>query len=179
MQNTIFRVITPSNWIRFINSDFINKLWISNSFAPMTIKSLLKFIANQNQSKSIVHNVLHIVHRWFQAAKRNICIAVQEKIPSNADDTKFRSIITNLLVKSARAIILFTRADDARSVKYLDENINVGDFYNRMLTFICFQRNYRIPEIHLDHYYWFVPYLVCCVPDQIGNYWWEDGLAVL
>ena len=45
---------------------------------------------------------------------RNICIAVQEKIPSNADESKFQSIITNLLVKSARAIILFTRADDAR-----------------------------------------------------------------
>ena len=39
---------------------------------------------------------------------------VQEKIPSNADESKFQSIITNLLVKSARAIILFTRADDAR-----------------------------------------------------------------
>ena len=51
-----------------------------------------------------------------QAARRNICVAVQEKVPSNADEGKFRSIITNLLVKSTRAIILFTRADDARSV---------------------------------------------------------------
>ena len=49
-----------------------------------------------------------------QAAKRNICIAVQEKVPSNADEAKFQSIVTNLLVKSARAIILFTRAEDAR-----------------------------------------------------------------
>ena len=53
----------------------------------------------------------------LQAASRNICVAVQEKVPSNADEGKFRSIITNLLVKSARAIILFTRADDARFVK--------------------------------------------------------------
>ena len=60
-------------------------------------------------------------------------------IASNADDTKFRSIITNLLVKSARAIILFTRADDARSVKYLNENITVGDFYNRMPPLSAFK----------------------------------------
>ena len=50
----------------------------------------------------------------FEASKRNICIAVQEKVPSRADEGKFKEIITNLLVKSARAIILFTRADDAR-----------------------------------------------------------------
>ena len=91
-----------------------------------------------NQSESIPEQYKH-GWRWFQAAKRNICIAVQEKIPSNADDTKFRSIITNLLVKSARAIILFTRADDARSVKYLNENITVGDFYNRMSLLSAFK----------------------------------------
>ena len=43
-------------------------------------------------------------------------MAVQEKVPSTADERKFRSIITKLLVKSARAVILFTRADDARLV---------------------------------------------------------------
>ena len=36
------------------------------------------------------------------------------KVPSRADEEKFKLIITNLLVKSARAIVLFTRADDAR-----------------------------------------------------------------
>ena len=52
-------------------------------------------------------------------------MAVQEKVPSNADEGKFRSIITNLLVKSARAIILFTRADDARSVVRLISNFTL------------------------------------------------------
>ena len=49
-------------------------------------------------------------------------MAVQEKVPSTADERKFRSIITKLLVKSARAIILFTRADDARLVSRSDFN---------------------------------------------------------
>ena len=52
----------------------------------------------------------------FEASKRNICIAVQEKVPSRADEGKFKDIITNLLKKSARAVILFTRADDARYI---------------------------------------------------------------
>ena len=37
------------------------------------------------------------------------------KVPSWADQAKFEEIISNLLVKkSARAVVLFTRADDAR-----------------------------------------------------------------
>ena len=38
----------------------------------------------------------------------------KKKVPSRADEEKFKLIITNLLVKSARAVVLFTRADDAR-----------------------------------------------------------------
>lgn len=68
----------------------------------------------QQEVKIVNKKCLYSFIASFQASKRNICIAVQEKIPSDADDIKFQQIITNLLVKSARAIILFTRADDAR-----------------------------------------------------------------
>jgi hypothetical protein len=36
------------------------------------------------------------------------------QVPSSANDFRFREIISNLLVKSARAVVLFTRSDDAR-----------------------------------------------------------------
>ena len=60
--------------------------------------------------------IIYVFLQVFQheASKKNICIAVQEKVPSNADETKFKTIITNLLVKPARAVVLFTRADDAK-----------------------------------------------------------------
>ena len=49
----------------------------------------------------------------FEASKRNICIAVQEKVPSRDGEGKFKDLITNLLVKSSRAIILFIQAGNA------------------------------------------------------------------
>lgn len=49
------------------------------------------------------------------AAERNVCIAIAEKVPSSADDNLFDSIIRKLLKKpNARGVILFTRAEDAR-----------------------------------------------------------------
>lgn len=49
------------------------------------------------------------------ASERNVCIAIAEKIPSNADDAHFDMIIKKLLKKpNARGVILFTRAEDAR-----------------------------------------------------------------
>lgn len=49
------------------------------------------------------------------ASERNVCIAIAEKVPSNADDSHFDMIIKKLLKKpNARGVILFTRAEDAR-----------------------------------------------------------------
>ncbi|XP_023338104.1 metabotropic glutamate receptor, partial [Eurytemora carolleeae] len=65
-----------------------------------------------------------------EANKRNICIAVQEKVPSWADQLKFEEIISNLLVKSARAVVLFTRADDARGLLSAAKSLGrENDFY--------------------------------------------------
>ena len=49
------------------------------------------------------------------AGLRNICIAAREVVTSTAADLHFDTIVTQLLSKPlARAVVLFTRADDAR-----------------------------------------------------------------
>lgn len=48
---------------------------------------------------------------------RNICIAVSEKVPLNADASRFDEIIGRLKVKTmARVVILFLRVEDARDL---------------------------------------------------------------
>ena len=50
-----------------------------------------------------------------EALARNICIATAERVSSTADDRVFESILHNLMLNNrALAVILFTRADDAR-----------------------------------------------------------------
>ena len=56
---------------------------------------------------------IDVFHR--EAEKRNICIAIAEKVPSDASEEKFMEVVTNLMKKpNAKAIVLFTRAEDAR-----------------------------------------------------------------
>ncbi len=56
---------------------------------------------------------IDVFHR--EAERRAICIGVAEKVPSNADEAKFLEVVSNLLKKpNARAVVLFTRAEDAR-----------------------------------------------------------------
>ncbi|CAL7940400.1 unnamed protein product [Xylocopa violacea] len=52
-----------------------------------------------------------------EATERNVCIAAALKVPSAADDRIFDDIILRLSKKpNARAVILFTRAEDARGI---------------------------------------------------------------
>lgn len=52
-----------------------------------------------------------------EAIERNVCIAAAVKVPSTADDRIFDDIIQRLIKKSnARAVVLFTRAEDARGI---------------------------------------------------------------
>ncbi|XP_076222677.1 metabotropic Glutamate Receptor [Nomia melanderi] len=52
-----------------------------------------------------------------EATERNVCIAAALKVPSAADDHVFDDIILRLSKKSnARAVVLFTRAEDARGI---------------------------------------------------------------
>jgi len=69
-----------------------------------------------------------------EATERNVCIAVALKVPSTADDRVFDDIIQRLNKKpNARAIVLFTRAEDARGIldavkrSNLSQPFQVGD----------------------------------------------------
>ena len=56
---------------------------------------------------------IDVIHKM--AAARNICIAVSEKIPQDADQDIFDSVILSLRKKpTAKAVVLFVRAEDAR-----------------------------------------------------------------
>ena len=56
---------------------------------------------------------IEVFHR--EAALRNVCIAVFEKVSSAANERVYQNVIHSLMRKpNARAVILFTRADDAR-----------------------------------------------------------------
>ncbi|XP_022243237.1 metabotropic glutamate receptor-like isoform X2 [Limulus polyphemus] len=52
-----------------------------------------------------------------EARSRNICIAVNDKVPHSATKAMFDEIYRNLLTKSnARGVVLFTRAEDSRGI---------------------------------------------------------------
>lgn len=52
-----------------------------------------------------------------EARARNICIAVNEKVPHSASDEQFNIIFEHLLTKpNARAVVLFVRMEDARGI---------------------------------------------------------------
>lgn len=52
-----------------------------------------------------------------EARARNICIAVNEKVPHSASSDHFDMIFAHLLQKpNARAVVLFVRMEDARGI---------------------------------------------------------------
>lgn len=62
-----------------------------------------------------------------EATERNVCIAAAEKVPSSADDKVFDSIIQKLSKKqNARAVVLFTRAEDARRILEASRRSNLS-----------------------------------------------------
>ncbi|KAH8391456.1 hypothetical protein KR215_004293, partial [Drosophila sulfurigaster] len=61
-----------------------------------------------------------------EASERHVCIAAAEKVPSAADDKVFDAIISKLLKKpSARGVVLFTRAEDARRILQAAKRANL------------------------------------------------------
>ncbi|XP_054745960.1 metabotropic glutamate receptor-like [Anastrepha obliqua] len=61
-----------------------------------------------------------------EASERNVCIAAAEKVPSAADDKIFDIIISKLQKKpSARGVVLFTRAEDARRILLAAKRANL------------------------------------------------------
>ncbi|CAH1784570.1 unnamed protein product [Owenia fusiformis] len=63
-----------------------------------------------------------------EARGRNICYAVNEKIPASSTDADLDEVIKNLLLKSsARAVVMFTRGEDARALLSAATRNNVTD----------------------------------------------------
>ncbi|XP_055922412.1 metabotropic glutamate receptor isoform X1 [Eupeodes corollae] len=62
-----------------------------------------------------------------EATERNVCIAAAEKVPSASDDKVFDAIIAKLLKKpNARGVVLFVRAEDARSLLQAAKRANLA-----------------------------------------------------
>lgn len=62
-----------------------------------------------------------------EATERNVCIAAALKVPSAADDKVYDDIIQRLSKKpNARAIVLFTRAEDARGILEAAKRLNLS-----------------------------------------------------
>lgn len=69
-----------------------------------------------------------------EAKKRSICIAINEKVPQNADPAYFRYILHNLRSKpNARGVVLFLRAEDNRGLLEAAQVLN----YSRYFSFIA------------------------------------------
>ncbi|KPM07737.1 metabotropic glutamate receptor-like protein 2 [Sarcoptes scabiei] len=69
-----------------------------------------------------------------EAKKRSICIAVNEKVPQNADRDYFQSILFNLRTKpNARGVVLFLRAEDNRGLLEAAQALNFTNHF----TFIA------------------------------------------
>ena len=66
-----------------------------------------------------------------EAKKRNICIAINEKVPQNADPAYFRYILHNLRSKpNARGVVLFLRAEDNRGLLEAAQQLNFSSYFS-------------------------------------------------
>lgn len=66
-----------------------------------------------------------------EANERHVCIAAAEKVPSAADEKVFDAIIGKLQKKSsARGVVLFTRAEDARRILQAAKRANLAQPFN-------------------------------------------------
>lgn len=87
-----FQAMAMMDVMQLFNWSYISTIYSEGSYGEFGIE--------------VIHNL---------AGARNICIAVSEKIPHNADHRLYEDIVMSLLKKpTARAVVLFTRAEDAR-----------------------------------------------------------------
>ena len=65
-----------------------------------------------------------------ESRARNICIAVNEKVPHSASHNNFDNIFAHLLTKpNARAVVLFVRMEDARGILLAAQRANNINFF--------------------------------------------------
>ncbi|KAE8750238.1 hypothetical protein FOCC_FOCC003046 [Frankliniella occidentalis] len=80
------------------------------------VKSLnWTYVSTVHSEGTYGENGIEVFER--EASERGVCIAAHIKVHGNADQAAFDDVIRKLSKGNARAVVLFTRAEDARSVK--------------------------------------------------------------
>ncbi|XP_076042136.1 metabotropic glutamate receptor-like [Oratosquilla oratoria] len=120
----LFRIpqVSPASTAKALSDksrfDFFARTVPPDTFQAMALMDVLQvfnwsYVSTIASEGSYGELGMDVVHRM--AAARNICVAVTEKIPHDADDSVFDAAVRSLLKKpSARAVVLFARAEDAR-----------------------------------------------------------------
>lgn len=105
------RTVPPDSFQSIAMVDFVKKVnW-----------SYLSVIYSEGSYGEYGYEAFH-----KEATERSVCIAIAEKVPSNADDKIFDAIISKLLKKpNAKGVILFTRAEDARRILQATRRANM------------------------------------------------------
>ncbi|XP_069988823.1 metabotropic glutamate receptor isoform X1 [Penaeus vannamei] len=103
-----FQAMAMMDVMQLFNWSYISTIYSEGSYGEFGIE--------------VIHNL---------AGARNICIAVSEKIPHNADHRLYEDIVMSLLKKpTARAVVLFTRAEDARGVLAAAHRLNLTSHFH-------------------------------------------------
>ncbi|RWS06043.1 metabotropic glutamate receptor-like protein, partial [Dinothrombium tinctorium] len=65
-----------------------------------------------------------------EARARNICVAINEKVPHSANETVFDQILKSLMKKpNAKVVVLFVRMEDARGLLLAAQRANQPNFF--------------------------------------------------
>lgn len=108
---------TLSDKTRF---DFFARTVPPDTFQSIALVDIVKtfnwsYVSTIHSEGSYGEYGIEAFHR--EAQEREVCIAIAEKVPSDADDKVFDQIIARVKKKeNARGVILFTRAEDARGI---------------------------------------------------------------
>lgn len=120
----LFRIpqISPASTAQVLSDksrfEFFARTVPPDTYQAITLVDLIErlnwtYVSTVASEGSYGESGIEVFHK--EASKRNVCIATVEKVSSTADDRVFEDVVNRLWRKSlARAVVLFTRADDAR-----------------------------------------------------------------
>ena len=120
----LFRIpqISPASTASVLSDksrfEFFARTVPPDTYQALTLVDLVErlnwtYVSTVASEGSYGESGIEVFHR--EASMRNVCIASVVKVSSTADDRVFEEVVRQLLRKPfARAVVLFTRADDAR-----------------------------------------------------------------
>uniref|UniRef100_A0A0P5YKL2 Metabotropic glutamate receptor n=2 Tax=Daphnia magna TaxID=35525 RepID=A0A0P5YKL2_9CRUS len=135
----LFRIpqISPASTAKVLSDksrfEFFARTVPPDDYQAITLVDLVErfnwtYISTVASEGSYGESGIEVVHR--EAGARNICIALAERVSSTADERVFDSIIRNLYRKPfARAVVLFTRADDARGLLAAAKRLSITSHF--------------------------------------------------